>query len=268
MPLPPPQPCDPHLSTGQGEEQDSQGPPVGYVAVGPPTQHLGGCGGERVSAWGGTTGPPTAAPHRPLTHVLQGAADGVGSLAPSQVPGEPKVGELEVSCRARHCVGPHGCPRGQGIPTAGMSPRQRRQTLTSLIQEDVLHLKPDRRWGGLSMLGRLETPSPHPLSPQPCCHPPSRLCARCPGRGGTLGRRWGRQSRGSPPGTVPPLRHPAGSHPPPGTGDPACGVEVALPSTAGHSPSTSTSSAANRRTVASAKRPAARHSACRSPVLQ
>lgn len=46
------------------------------------------------------------------------------------------------------------------------------------------------------------------------------------------------------------------------------GTVVAVPSVEGHSPSTSTSSAANRRTVASAKQPAVRHSACRSPVLQ
>lgn len=60
-----------------------------------------------------------------------------------------------------------------------------------------------------------------------------------------------------------------------GVADPACrcpsplvGTVVAVPSVAGHSPSTSTSSAAKRRTVASAKQPAVRHSACRSPVLQ
>ncbi|XP_040388868.1 uncharacterized protein LOC121058016 [Cygnus olor] len=77
-----PRRCHRELPTGQGEEQDSQGPPVGCVAVGAPAQHL----------WG---------------HVLQGAADGVGPLAPPQVPGEAKVGEFEVP---------------------------------SLIQEDVLHL--------------------------------------------------------------------------------------------------------------------------------
>ena len=72
---------------------------------------------------------------------------------------------------------------------------------------------------------------------------------------------------------LPPPWHPAGSCPPLGMADPACrspsvGTVVAVPGMVGHSPSTSTSSAANRRTVASAKRPAARHSACRSPVLQ
>lgn len=41
VPVPPP--GGPYLATGQGKEQDSQGPPVSCVAVGPPTQHLWGC---------------------------------------------------------------------------------------------------------------------------------------------------------------------------------------------------------------------------------
>lgn len=67
--------------------------------------------------------------------------------------------------------------------------------------------------------GCRDPPPDHPLSPpKPLCHPPSRLCARCPGRGDTLGTRRSHQCRGSPPHAVPSATPvaPSGRLPPPG----------------------------------------------------
>ena len=161
-----------------------------------------------------------------------------------------------------------GCPHGWGVPMDGVSPRQRHQTLTSLIQEDVLHLKQDKCWGGFSMLGGSETPHPILCPPGPTA---THLHISVHDAQ-VVEVHWGEDRAIRVVGTLPawcllpPPWHPAGSIPPLGMADPACrsplvGTVVAVPDMAGHSPSTSTSSAANRRTVASAKHPAARHSA-------
>lgn len=160
---------------------------------------------------------------------------------------------------------------GRGVPMDGVSPGQCHQTLTSLIQEDVLHLKRDRSWSGLSMLVGSETPNTILQPPGPAA---THLHISVHDAQ-VMEVHWGEDravSAEDPLWAQCPLPPPWHQHPlrmaDPALMSPAVGMVVAVPSMASHSPSTSTSSAANRRTVASAKRPAARHSACRSPVLQ
>lgn len=147
-----------------------------------------------------------------------------------------------------------GCPHGWDVPKAfppgsylshpgGCSPSEMRQAL---------------RWP--LHAGGSETP------PHPTLQPPSPTATHLDisvHDAQVMEVHWGQDRAISAMCPLPPL----------GVADPACrfplvGTAVSVPSVEGHSPSTSTSSAANRRTVASAKQPAVRHSACRSPVLQ
>lgn len=218
-----------------------------------------------MSSWGG--GVPSSTPRGggcvpttlpPLTHVLQGAADGVGPLAPPQVPGEAEVGEFEVPCGVRWRVGaPNdgvsprmGCPHPSATAPylshpGGCSPSETNQALG---------------WP-ICTRGCRDPPPPTIL-----CPPPDPFVTHLHisvHDAQVVEIHWGQDGAiraGGPlptPCPLPPPWHPAGGCPPPGGLSPPQ-----------YSPSTSTSSAANRRTVASAKRPAARHSACRSPVLQ
>lgn len=161
---------------------------------------------------------PTTLP--PLTHVLQGAADGVGPLAPPQVPGEAEVGEFEVPCGVRWRV---------GAPNDGVSPRMGcpHPSATAPYPSHPGGCSPsetNQALGWPICTRGCKDPPPTILCPppKPLCHPPSRLCARCPGRGDTLGTRRSHQSLGTLPHAVPSATPvaPSGRLPPPRRAEP------------------------------------------------